>query len=324
MYRHPFPRRLHGPACLGLALMWPVACVWAAEVVEPVRDCLQRDAEGRFVGWLDSQHCLLSNRATASAQWLDGLFGDWHGPEDARARVRTVVHQHWDEAYGLHTGFSLRASTDLPNARQRFRLVVSDEEDLLKTDEESLDRPSNFSAAIRWLPDYVSRVRYTFDLGLHSTPELYARAKAYRRWRIGHNALMHFTETLRYGAQDKGRALSQLDLERATGGNSVFRWSNSLLYREAETEPVGLRWAQDWVVLHRIGDRRSLSWGAGLEGVQQPEWSLSRKGLFVLYRQSFWRPWVYYELEPHLDRRRDLDWKSNPSLTVRLEAQFGQ
>lgn len=299
------------------------ASVAPTPVSEPVRDCIQRDAEGRFTGWLDDQHCMLSGRTTSAAQWFDGLFGGWYGPDDARMRLRVVTYQKWDEDLGFHTGVAFRATAVLPNARKRVRLVVSDEEDLLHSAVEAVHNDPRTSAAIRWMPDFASRVKYSFDIGLHSTPDLYARMRAQRVWRLSDSSLVRFTETLRYGVKEEGRSLTELDLERALDDNSVFKVANVLQYRRIEPEPTGMHWGQDWVLLHRLGPQKALSYGITFDGVQQPDWSISTRGVFLLYRQSFWRPWVYYEIEPHLTRARNTRWDRTPSVTLRLEAQFG-
>lgn len=294
-----------------------------ASVAGPIRDCIQRDAEGRFMGWLDDQHCMLSGRTTSAAQWFDGLFGGWYGPDDARMRLRVVTYQKWDENLGFHTGAAFRAIAVLPNARKRIRLVVSDEEDLLHSAVEAVNSDPRTSAAIRWIPDLASRVKYSFDIGVHSTPDLYARVRAQRLWRLSDSSLVRFTETLRYGVKEEGRALTGLDLERALDDNSVFKVASVLQYRQIEPESTGMRWGQDWVLLHRLGSQKALSYGFTFDGVQQPDWSISTRGVFVLYRQSFWRPWVYYEIEPHLTWSRNTRWDRTPSMTLRLEAQFG-
>lgn len=313
----------------------PAAAIEPAPVIPPETtavmrappDCLQRDEQGRFAGWLDAQHCVLSDRATVTARWFDGLFGEWYGPDDARVRVKAVTTLHLVEGEGLQSGFSLRASAVLPNARRRMRLIITDEEDELRKEPSGsvVDGALNAtSAAIRWLPEHTSRVRYTFDIGLRSTPDIYARLRARREWRISDESLFRTTQTLRYGAREEGRVLSQFEAERALDDKTVLLLSNTLQYWQNEPDPVGLRWAQDLVMLHRLGDQSSISYGWRHQGVQQPQWSLETRDLFVRYRKNVWRPWFYYEVEPHLTRVREHGWDTESSIIFRLEAQFGR
>ena len=90
--------------------------------------CIERDNEGRFLGWLDNQHCFLSSRATQTAQWLDGLFGQDHSENEyqAKSRIRIVNDFSWLEGSGLSADMRIRASLKLPNAKRRFHLVISE------------------------------------------------------------------------------------------------------------------------------------------------------------------------------------------------------
>lgn len=292
----------------------------------PIVDCISRDAEGQFLGWIDTQHCMLSNRTTSTAQWFDGLFG--HGEEinDARIRLRVINDLNWFEGDGVSSNIRFRASAVLPNAKKRLRLIVSDDEDTLHPERNQLSSNSiqpKTSAAIRWMPDYISRVKYSFDIGLHSTPDIYGRIRAQRAWQMSSNSVMRFTETLRYGVQEEGKSLTQLEFERLLNDKTVFRLSNALQYWQNEELPIGLRWSQDWTILHRLGQQKTISYGIVFEGIQQPNWRLESDTLFVLYRQSFWRPWLYYEVEPHLSRAREQHWDMKSAIIFRVEANFG-
>ncbi|MBH1971486.1 hypothetical protein FK216_09590 [Moraxellaceae bacterium AER2_44_116] len=292
----------------------------------PMTDCISRDAEGRFLGWIDSQHCLLSNRTATTAQWFDGLFGHTNDINEAKLKLRLINDVNWYEAEGLSSKIRFRASAVLPNAKRRLRLVVSDDEDALHPERNQLAAGNiepKTSAAIRWIPDYISRVKYTFDLGLHSTPDIYGRVRAQRSWRVSDSTIINATETFRYGVKEEAKSLTQLALERLLNDKTVFRFGNALQYWQNEPKPVGMRWSQDLSVLHRLGQQKTISYGVVFEGVQRPQWQLQSDGLFVLYRQSFWRSWLYYEIEPHLSRYREQRWDVKSSLIFRIEANLG-
>lgn len=289
-------------------------------------DCISRDAEGRFLGWVDSQHCLLSNRTTMTAQWFDSLFGNWYDTREAKIRLRIINDLNWFEGDGLSAQLRFRATALLPNAKRRLRLVVSDDEDTLNPERNQFstrNESPKTSAAVRWTPDTLSRVKYSFDLGLHSTPDVFARIRAERLWRLSDQSVVSFRETLRYGVKEEGISISQLNIERLLNPKTVFRLGHALQYWQNEPEPIGLRWSEDWSILHRLSQQKTVSYGFVFEGVQQPNWHLESDSLFVLYRQSFWRSWLYYEVEPHLTRYRNENWDVQSSIVFRLEANFG-
>lgn len=287
--------------------------------------CISRDEEGRFLGWVDNQHCLVSYRATQTAQWLDGLFGQAEDSEDSIGRIRIINDFVWLESSGLSGKTRFHASVKLPNAKRRFRLVISDEDDSLYPNN-TANSPTNTnektSAAIRWLPNINSRVKYSVDVGIHSS-EVLTRLRAQREWRISDQSIFRFKETLRYGAKTEVKSVSEAQVERLINEKTVLRLSSTLQYWQNEPDPVGLRWSQDNSVLHRISANKSVAYGVTMEGVQQPSWQINSDRLFVLYRQSFWRSWLYYEVEPQLVR----DWTTGKDvksvLVFRIEANFG-
>ncbi len=294
---------------------------------ERVPDCVQRDDKGNFLGWMDSEHCMLSGRALSTAQWLDGLFGGWYAPEDATGRVRVITTQRWEEGSGFGSTVSIRASAVLPNAKRRLRLVISDEEDSLRPgflEATGAALQPATSAAIRWRPEFFRKIKYTFDIGLRSTPDIYARVRAIRQWQVGEDTVLRFSDIARYGAQEKHRNVIRLETEHVLNHKTVFQQSNVVQYWEKEPEPVGLRWEQDWIILHRLGLQKSVSYGLLMQGVQRPAWQMDSKSLFLQYRQTVWRPWLFLDVEPHLTRYRSKAWETLPSLILRLEAQFGK
>lgn len=285
--------------------------------------CILHDDEGRFLGWMDNQHCLVSYRATQTAQWLDSLFGQTENSQDSIGRIRIINDFVWLEGSGLSGKTRIRASAKLPNAKRRFRLVISDEDDRLypSSDTQTTSQEST-SAAIRWLPNMVSRVKYSVDIGAHST-DVFTRLRAQREWRISDNSIFRLRESLRYGLKTELKSVTQGEVERLLNDKTVLRLGTAVQYWQNEPDPVGLRWSQDNSILHRISRQKSLAYGLTLEGIQQPSWQVSSDRLFVLYRQSFWRPWLYYELEPQLVR----DWTNQKDvkslLVFRVEANFG-
>ncbi|MCP5175258.1 MAG: hypothetical protein H6996_09155 [Moraxellaceae bacterium] len=286
--------------------------------------CIKRDDEGRFLGWVDNQHCLVSFRATQTAQWLDSLFGQSEDSQDSIGRIRIINDLIWTEGSGLSGKTRIRASAKLPNAKRRFSLVISDEDDRLypNSGTQTTTQSETTSAALRWLPNIASQVKYSVDLGAHST-DVFTRLRAQREWRITNNSIFRLRESVRYGLKSELKSVTQAEVERLLNDKTVLRLSSAVQYWQNEPDPVGLRWSQDNSVLHRISRQKSIAYGLTLEGVQQPSWQVSSDRLFVLYRQSFWRPWLYYELEPQLVR----DWTQHKDVTsllvFRIEANFG-
>lgn len=289
--------------------------------------CIQRDDEGRFLGWIDNKHCFLSSRATQTAQWLDGLFGQDHEEGDAlvKSRIRIINDFSWFESSGLSANTRIKASLKLPSAKKKLHLILSDDEDTLHPEYRTQlkdEEAYKATAAFRWIPDIISRVRYSVDVSAHAS-DVFTRFRAQRSWRLSDNALFYFKQSVRYGVKSELKSVSEFEAERLLNDRTVLRIGSAVQYWQNEPDPVGLRWSQDNSVLYRISRNRSLAYGLTVEGVQQPHWQVRSDRLFLLYRQSIWRSWLYYELEPQLVR----DWQTGKDIkslfVLRLEANFG-
>lgn len=293
--------------------------------------CILRDEKGRFQGWVDYQHCVFSGRTTASARWFDDLFGEW-SDEEAAMMVRVVTEAGWDEENGFSSAARIRAKADLPNAKERLRLVITDEEEAneLPTQEERVAPQTlrrlrdTSSVALRWFPRVRHNIRTDLDIGVRGGPEIYTRLRLRRQWGLTEDSVLKAAQTFRYGTESLGVSSSQLDAERAVSGRSVLRLST--VYRFAENDhDDGFVWTHGLSMSHvfREYSDASLGYGFSVSGHTRPDIHKESYGPWLVWRQSFWRDWLYYEIEPRLTHYRELDWDRVPSLVVRLEAQFG-
>lgn len=292
--------------------------------------CIQRDDSGRFMGWMDYQHCTFSGRTIATARWVDDLFGDWYD-DQASMLVRAISEVTEVEGDGLNIKFRLRASAALPNAKQRLRLVVTDDSDrdenVANQDVLSQINKNNnsISAALRWIPFARAGFKTDFDLGVRgiNPPDVFTRMRVRNNWSISRNAIMRLGQTFRYGSDSHGSSITQLDFERVMDENSVARFSSAYQYQQDDHQN-GFSWGHGVSLSHALGSNKSLSYGVSLNGHTQPNWRGENYGPWVAFRSSFLRSWLFYELEPRLTYYRDRDWDSVASIILRLEIQLGK
>lgn len=300
--------------------------------------CVRRDDNGRFIGWMDYEHCVFSGRTLSTAHWFDDLFGDWYDNE-ARMMVRAITELSLREGAGVGTNFRLNASAALPNAQRRLRLVITDESDSVNTTgtggvvpgqtgdvtSTQANNGSQASAALRWIPVQKAGIKTDFDIGVRGVnpPDLFARLRARKSWSLTRNSLARFGQTFRYGSARQGSSISQLDLERALDENSVARLSSA--YEYDQTDHVnGFKWEHGVSLSHVLSDTRSLGYGFAVDGHTSPNWRSESYGPWLLFRSSFKRSWLFYEIEPRLVWNRERNWGSEASIVFRLEVQFGK
>lgn len=292
-------------------------------------NCVRRDQQGRFMGWMDYQHCVFSGRTVATARWFDDLFGDWHD-DQASMLLRVIAQTAMVEGDGLDARLSVRASAALPNARQRLRLIVSDEQDDPAFANQDVRRrlreeDTRTSAALRWITLEHFGVESDFDLGVRGIdpPDVFARARARRSWSLSRDSIVRFSQNLRYGSDSKERYVSLLELERALSDRSVLRLSTAYDYAADFAEEDGFRWSKGVSISRALSHARSLSYGVSVNGQTRPGWRADSFGPWAVYRRSFLRPWLFYEVEPHYTFYREREWNPLASIVLRLEVQFG-
>lgn len=127
-------------------------------------NCIDRDSNGRFMGWVDRNHCIYSGRTLAGARWFDDLFGDWYDDE-ARVLVRIISETGFAEGQNASSTIQVRASAELPNAKKRLRLVITDDSDR----DERLSGQDALSQLNRTSGKVSAAVRLTPATGVNSS-----------------------------------------------------------------------------------------------------------------------------------------------------------
>jgi hypothetical protein len=323
----------HRPGTAIAAPMAPPAVttvmVPASEIPYRPPSCILRDEQGRFVGWLDYQHCLVSGQAMTTANWFDNLFGDWHHGQ-AKALVRVVNQLQWDAKTGTQFVTTVQAIARLPNADQRLRLVISDDRDDYAEQNQNgsprfLNQQSSATtAALRYIGVATRQLRLDTDIGLRGGPDLFLRTRLRESNNLDDNTVLQTAQTLRYAVEDRGRASVDANIVHAEDDHGALNFSNDLSYWEKEDHLVGARWNQGISWSQELSPLQSLAFGLSTEGVTRPVWARNSYGPWLRYRTALWRDWVYYEIEPHLTRYRQYDWRTVPSVVLRLEIQFGR
>ena len=292
--------------------------------------CVQRDDEGRFLGWMDYEHCSLSDHAIATARWFDDMFGDWDDNATLLARAITEIRD--TEGEGVTPQFRLRVSAALPNARQKLRLIVTDDSadptDRLNNQEDpsQVNQASHSaSAAVRWINLDKPWLKSNLDLGVRGLgpPDVFTRWRLRSNWNLTQDSLVRLSQTFRYGSDSKGRSLSQLDLEWAINEDSVAHFGSAYEYLQTD-HAKGFNWGQTVFMSRALSASKSVSYGFTLNGYTQPDWRKDNYGPWLNFRSSFLRDWLFYEVEPRLTFYRDKNWDGIGSLTLRLEIQFGR
>lgn len=124
--------------------------------------------------------------------------------------------------------------------------------------------------------------------------------------------------------EDQRGLASELELERPLTANTLVRLTASAesntRMREANRD---WRWSQSLRWFWRIKKRAALQAGVRVNGNSEPVLRAESRRFSIRLRHSFWRPWLYVELEPYVFQKRNDNFRSVHGVALRLEAQLG-
>lgn len=335
-------------ACLGLVLAAVGAVADEPAVIDivgvmPERDTEERQADQeqlmerycrdeseRPESWLDRSHSYISERLCEPAAWFDGFFGDARSFEETPVGtfIRIRNSAEWDEDGGWSHGLRVRASILLPRVSDRFRLLISRDEDLSGElrDEASLsDSSERTRLGLRFIASERSRSQLDLDasIGLGGgglNPELGGRYRY--AYGLTDRTLLRATQSVFWQREDGFGTTSRLDWEWLQSRDGLLRWTGQGTVSEASD---GVDWRSSLVAFRQLDSRSALRGELGTFGYTKPSFEVEEYFVALRYRRQFFRRWLYYELQPEhawpldqdTDKRRS-DWR----FTLTLEVQF--
>jgi hypothetical protein len=309
---------LHAPrrnfAALLLCAACPLAPGVAAEPDEvtspepdaPVLEEQAVDADGRPTGhWVDAGHAYATNRAQVLAQWMDDFFGaPVADAERANSFVRTIVVDDWDQLDGHDPRIRLRGQVNLPKISSRADLIFSGEESEQTLTEE--ERSQENDVGVRLNLRDSKRVRLDATLSLRSGPAVLPGVRFRYQQPISENSWGRFTQRFQYHTEDGYRSLSNFDLNRILGDRSLIRWSGRVRFREEKDFwdwNTGITYRK-WFADHE-NYPSAIEYYVAMSGRDQPEVYETSYRVGVLWRKQFFRDYLFFEVEPNYNWRRD-------------------
>jgi hypothetical protein len=255
--------------------------------------------------WLDDTHAYATNRAQALAQWMDDFFGaPVRDAERADTFVRVITVDDWDERDGHDFGVRLRGQISLPKISERVDLFFSGEESEQTLTEEERARENDLGLRLNFREG--ARTRLDATLSVRSGPALLPGVRLRYQQPLTENSWGRFTQRLQYHTEDGYRALTNVDLNRAIGGDRLLGWGVRLRYRE---DREYWDWTSSLSYRQWFGDHdrypSALQYFASLSGRDDPESFNSDYRVGVLYRKQFFREFLFFEVEPSYNWRRD-------------------
>jgi hypothetical protein len=157
------------------------------------------------------------------------------------------------------------------------------------------------------------------------TPEMFVRARFLWRLPLGDNTFISPSVTPFWQDYLGLGVTPQLDFVHPFGHDYIFSWSNSAIMFEKR---LGFLWGTEVSLSRVLSPIHAIAFAVGATGATRPSAVADRFGLAannykvaVKYRRKIYRPWLFLELTPETNWRRNLTGGRDivPAFTVRLE-----
>jgi len=279
---------------------------------------------------LDAPRDYVSERIVGFATDMDRFFGDERNFQESN---KSVLQINLSKVAGYNGERNLvlsgKAKLHLPSTEKRLHLLLeTDSEknitgDVAQGQPVVLDKvtaPEKLSLAARYEKQEEVRWHLSADAGIQVRRPLepFVRTRGsysfpFETWRTKLAESVFWFNTIGAGET------TQLDLERLISEPVMFRASSNATWLH-DKQNFDLR--QDLSFYQTLNERSALMYQASAIGVSNPQVQVTEYAMVMLYRYRLHRDWIFIELSPQLHFPKADNFKSNPSLSMRMEMLF--
>lgn len=286
------------------------------------------------LNWSDRTYLRLSNAFCSQARWFDSFFTSSEPDPNGKASslIRLRMQYEWHDKEGMELKPRLSARFYLPKTEKKLKLIIEGGEEpenqvLRKEPDElkSSERQGGVSAAIRWLALNEKFWDVSFDGGVHLH---HARLDPFVRSQVEYerpttlNSVARVQQTFLVNARDFWTETTEFNIDRLHN-NIGYRWYNRLEYGD---ETHKWEWQTSFIRAQQLNNKTALlgylSFSGATGDAKDDESENIRLGLNL--RRSFYRPWIFYEIEPMLNWPRKYDRHLEPAIQLSFEIAFGK
>lgn len=275
--------------------------------------------------WLESRRDDVSrNVGTVSRSLDDWLAGEAVGERANDSYLRLKLNQRVGRNDAYFSNVRIGGSLDLPRAMERWKLLFeSEDNDTNSLSEQRLDNivPSTFSGILSYELEDINGWRFNHDFGLRAEwpPDPFYRFRTRYDREIGESWLAGLDQRSYYFLSDGWGNDLRAYVGRELNETTQLRFTSEVHYRHelSETE------FGQYVSLHRsLGEMETISYEAGLLGVNRSGTRLENYYVQVVYRKAVHEDWLVLEVVPQVLMDREESWKIDPRMQVNLEVYF--
>jgi hypothetical protein len=290
--------------------------------------------KGAYEKRADDFHKIVSARLTASANWLDSFFRDERAEiEDNDTSLRVRLSSFLEDGEGLDVDTKLRLRLVLPELEDRFHIMItgargddrelSDDPAISKRGELDPEADRNVTLSLRYFVKQARSRNLSFKVGarLNGFPAAFYAGPRFRVSKKFNSWVASFTQEVKYFTDDGWETDTDLDFEKPLSESLFFRIRTEGSWYENE---VGYYYDLNFILYQVIDENRALEYAWNNYFETRPSGRLDQIQLHVTYRKRFWRPWLFFEIEPQLAFRKEHEFVPTPGITFAVEALFGK
>lgn len=287
----------------------------------------------RSIPFVDKTRQRISEGVIASAEKIDSFFREpSYQVEENTTSLRLLMGVFQEKGEAPNFVFNPILRLVLPYTEKRLLLeIVSTADENL----EFLNQRLPF-AERQYSPTEREPTTATLQYFLEATEKLNISIAAGARWedkspafnagpryRVSYarNSLgVQFIEWVRWDTAEGLEARSQFDVDVILRENMLFRTRLAGTWQKDEDEfPYSIRFQ----LFQELRRDRALAYELSHFFNTAPNHRLEEIRLRIMYRQQFWREWLFYEVAPQLSFPRKRDFKSTPGILFQLDLYFG-
>lgn len=264
--------------------------------------------QSKQASWLDKSHAYASHSTDTLANWIDDFFGVPRADfESAYTSLRLSFENEWEDTEGNDSNVRLRGKVHLPKINERLSLIFTDDEN---EESENVDtginavtgKKENTKVGLQYNIQDDKRSRLDFSVGIRSS--LKGKANVRYRYQVpwGQKYTHRFTEMLYFIDGEGFGVRSGYELDRTIDENRLLRWANNLKFSE---DTDGVHWSTRLLLGERLDEQSAISYFIWSGGETRPNYLTTSYGIGARYRRTFYRPWLFYELEPAYAWKRE-------------------
>lgn len=281
--------------------------------------------------WLDRSHQNLEIRTQQAAIWFDNFFADDYSdqsPATAKGSITIGGRTSRNDTGDIYT--KVRINAKFPNLKERFYLELSNEDEV-ERDLPTLEarRPqeiqaetddNNYSAALRWIKRSTVKELIDARVGVRSGSHAYLAGRHRRYHNLTKAVKLHLTPTVfidsEYGAGV--RLLTEFDHLFEHPG--LVRFS---VRGQFDNRSEGVEWRSGLSYIYRLSKKGAVVAGFYVRGESDGDESIEKYSTSVRLRKQFWRPYLFYEIEPYLDWPADDGFRTDRGIAFSISMVIG-